>query len=43
LSFKPGVNAHADPHPAPRYIDGIGWATLVALLAGYATWALFLR
>ena len=30
-------------HQIRRYIDGIGWATLVALLAGYATWSLFLR
>jgi membrane protein YqaA with SNARE-associated domain len=30
-------------HHIRRYIDGIGWATLVALLAGYATWSLFLR
>jgi hypothetical protein len=43
LSFKPGGNAHAVPHPAPRYIDGAGWTTLVALLASDATWSLFLR
>jgi len=30
-------------HQIRRYIDGIGWATLVALLAGYVTWSLFLR
>jgi membrane protein YqaA with SNARE-associated domain len=30
-------------HQIRRYIDGIGWATLVALLAGYAIWSLFLR
>jgi membrane protein YqaA with SNARE-associated domain len=30
-------------HHLRRYIDGIGWATLVALLAGYAIWSLFLR
>ena len=30
-------------HQIRRYIDGIGWATLVTLLAGYATWSLFLR
>ena len=30
-------------HHIRRYIDGIGWATLFALLAGYATWSLFLR
>jgi membrane protein YqaA with SNARE-associated domain len=30
-------------HQIRRYIDGIGWATLAALLAGYAIWSLFLR
>jgi membrane protein YqaA with SNARE-associated domain len=30
-------------HQIRRYIDGIGWATLVALLVGYATWSFFLR
>jgi len=30
-------------HQIRRYIDRIGWATLVALLAGYATWSIFLR
>jgi hypothetical protein len=30
-------------HQIRRYIDGIGWATLLALLGGYATWSLFLR
>jgi membrane protein YqaA with SNARE-associated domain len=30
-------------HQIRRYIDRIGWATLVALLAGYAIWSLFLR